>query len=88
MIGQCPYVCINKTPSGYCGTSVCITPKYKAEVYKAEVENGWPSITKTTTYIAVIQCRDCKHRDKPTCQIQQSLYGLTGGDYCSYGELR
>lgn len=30
MMGQCPYVCNNKTGFGYCNTTACINPKYQS----------------------------------------------------------
>ena len=40
----------------------------------------------TADVVEVVCCEDCKHRDEPSCQIKNSLYGLKGWDYCSYGE--
>ena len=42
----------------------------------------------TADVVEVVYCKDCKHRNEPSCQIVASMYGISDYDYCSYGERR
>lgn len=36
--------------------------------------------------VEVVYCKDCKHRNEPSCQIVTSMYGIGDYDYCPYGD--
>lgn len=44
MIGMCPYVCSNKSQSGYCRTTVCVNLSYKDEINRT---NGLNKLYKS-----------------------------------------
>ncbi len=52
-----------------------------------EVEDGKVNITAEWQG-EIVRCKDCKHRNEPSCQIINSMYGIDDDDYCSYGERK
>ena len=77
----CPYVCNNKSSSGWCSTTVCINPMYNGHNKTIVVDKQ-----------EIVRCMDCDNKE---CwgRAGNVVCGIDGNPhspdwFCAYGERK